>query len=30
MTLRIRLDEIERGGVGVNGIPPLEYPTIVD
>lgn len=23
---RIRLDEIEWGGVGVNGIPPLEYP----
>ena len=26
VTSRIRLDEIEWGGVGVNGIPPLEYP----
>ncbi len=24
---RIRLDEIDWGGVAVNGIPPLEYPT---
>ncbi len=23
----IRLDEVEWGGVGVNGIPPLEYPS---
>ena len=29
-TVQTILDEIERGGVGVNGIPPLEYPTIVD
>ena len=27
---RIRLDEIEWGGVAVNGIPPLEYPASVD
>ena len=27
---RIRLDEIEWGGVGVNGIPPLEYPARLD
>ena len=26
VTSRIRLDEIEWGGVAVNGIPPLEYP----
>ena len=26
VTSLIRLDEIEWGGVGVNGIPPLEYP----
>ena len=26
VTSHIRLDEIEWGGVGVNGIPPLEYP----
>ena len=26
VTSRIRLDEIEWGGVGVNGIPPLDYP----
>jgi hypothetical protein len=26
VTSRIRLDEVEWGGVGVNGIPPLEYP----
>ena len=30
VTSRIRLDEIEWGGVGVNGIPPLEYPTTID
>ena len=28
-TSRIRLDEIDWGGVAVNGIPPLEYPTHV-
>ena len=27
---RIRLDEIEWGGVAVNGIPPLEYPARLD
>ena len=26
----IRLDEIDRGGVAVNGIPPLEYPKRLD
>ena len=26
----IRLDEIEWGGVGVNGIPPLEYPQRIE
>ncbi len=26
----IRLDEIEWGGVGVNGIPPLEYPSRIE
>ena len=26
VTSLIRLDEVEWGGVGVNGIPPLEYP----
>jgi len=25
----IRLDEVDWGGVGVNGIPPLEYPRVV-
>ena len=30
VTSRIRLDEIEWGGVAVNGIPPLEYPASVD
>ena len=30
VTSRIRLDEIEWGGVGVNGIPPLEYPERLD
>jgi len=26
---RIRLDEVDWGGVGVNGIPPLEHPRLV-
>ena len=26
----IRLDEVEWGGVAVNGIPPLEYPNRLD
>ena len=28
-TPRIRLDEIDWGGVGVNGIPPLEQPKVI-
>ena len=30
VTSLIRLDEIEWGGVAVNGIPPLEYPSRLD
>ena len=30
VTSHIRLDEIEWGGVAVNGIPPLEYPPHLD
>ena len=30
VTSLIRLDEVEWGGVAVNGIPPLEYPTHLD